>query len=65
MNNLNYRKVKNKQKIPFWMPLILVLAIMVSCDQKPKDNTPWASIFDGETLNGWTVKGGTAEYSVR
>ncbi|WP_240751456.1 3-keto-disaccharide hydrolase [Flagellimonas onchidii] len=37
---------------------------MVGCNQKPKDNTPWVSIFDGKTLNGWTKKGGVAEYSV-
>ncbi|MGX1928555.1 3-keto-disaccharide hydrolase [Flagellimonas sp. 2504JD4-2] len=44
--------------------MILVLATITSCEQKPKDNTPWVSIFDGKTLDGWTVKGGTAEYSV-
>ncbi|MEX0313540.1 MAG: DUF1080 domain-containing protein [Allomuricauda sp.] len=37
---------------------------MAGCNQKPKDDTPWVSIFDGKTLDGWTVKGGTAEYSV-
>jgi len=43
---------------------ILTLTLMVSCNQKPKDPTPWVSLFDGKTLDGWTVKGGTAEYAV-
>ncbi|SNZ00057.1 protein of unknown function [Flagellimonas pacifica] len=64
MNNLKCRKVKNTQKTSYWIPVILVLAIMASCNQKPKDDTPWISIFDGESLDGWTVKGGNAEYSV-
>ena len=58
MNNLKCRKVKNKPKTLFRVSMILILAIMAGCNQKPKDDTPWVSIFDGETLNGWTVKGG-------
>lgn len=54
----------NKQKKLYLISIILVLAIMASCDQKPKDNTPWVSIFDGKTLDGWAVKGGNAEYAV-
>ena len=35
-----------------------------SCSQVKKDNTPWKSLQDGNTLNGWIVKGGEAEYTV-
>lgn len=64
MNHLNSRKVKNTQKILSRITILLTLALIASCDQKPKDDTPWAPLFDGENLEGWTVKGGTAEYSV-
>jgi hypothetical protein len=64
MNHLNSRKVKNTQKILSRITVLLTLALIASCDQKPKDDTPWVPLFDGENLEGWTVKGGTAEYSV-
>jgi len=38
---------------------------ILSCKQEPKDTVPWISIFDGETLNGWTQKGGDAIYSTK
>ncbi|MGB3150068.1 MAG: DUF1080 domain-containing protein [Maribacter sp.] len=41
------------------------LIIFVSCNQEPKDDTPWLSLFDGETLTGWTQLGGDANYAVR
>ncbi len=64
MNSLNYIKVKNKQRGLYQLSIILMLTMIVGCEQKPKDNAPWVSIFDGETLKGWTVKGGNAEYAV-
>ncbi len=36
-----------------------------SCVEQEKDSTPWIPLFDGETLNGWTQKGGEARYEVR
>jgi len=39
--------------------------LFISCSDAPKDDTPWISLFDGETLTGWTQKGGVAEYEVR
>ncbi|RDY59300.1 3-keto-disaccharide hydrolase [Flagellimonas nanhaiensis] len=46
--------------------LALFLAILsIACEETPKDDTPWVSLFDGETLNGWTQKGGEASYTVR
>lgn len=37
----------------------------LGCSDSKKDNTPWVSLFEGETLNGWTIKGGEAHYEVR
>ncbi|WP_424278294.1 3-keto-disaccharide hydrolase [Eudoraea sp.] len=37
----------------------------MGCSDSVKDNTPWTPLFDGETLNGWTIKGGEAHYTVR
>lgn len=47
--------------------LVLAYSIVLatfSCSETKKDNTPWGSLFDGETLNGWTQKGGEAKYTV-
>ncbi len=35
-----------------------------SCSQTKKDNTPWVSLIEGNTLNGWNIKGGKATYDV-
>jgi hypothetical protein len=45
--------------------LFLLTTILFSCNETPKDNTPWQSLFDGQTLNGWSQLGGTANYTVR
>ncbi|WP_419210850.1 3-keto-disaccharide hydrolase [Maribacter sp. X9] len=49
--------------------LLLVTAVLSAlfsgCKQEPKDDTPWVSLFDGETLKGWTQLGGKAKYTVR
>jgi hypothetical protein len=45
--------------------LFSVLALFMSCKNVPKDTTPWLPLFDSETLNGWTQKGGEATYEVR
>ena len=39
--------------------------LFVGCNEEKKDDTPWVSLFDGQTLNGWTQKGGVAKYMVR
>ncbi len=46
------------------MALVAVF-LFVGCNEEKKDDTPWISLFDGQTLNGWTQKGGVAEYMVR
>lgn len=35
-----------------------------SCDKAYKDTTPLVSLIDGDTLNGWTIKGGNATYTI-
>ncbi len=46
--------------------LTLFLAILaIGCVETPKDDTPWVSLFDGKTLNGWSQKGGEATYAIR
>ncbi|WP_299429627.1 DUF1080 domain-containing protein [uncultured Maribacter sp.] len=45
--------------------LLLCVITVIGCTEQKKDTTPWVSIFDGETLNGWTQKGGIATYTVR
>ncbi|WP_425555892.1 3-keto-disaccharide hydrolase [Flavivirga jejuensis] len=47
------------------MVALFTILISLSCSQKPKDDTPWIDLFDGQTLNGWTQKGGNATYEVR
>ncbi|MBD0777426.1 DUF1080 domain-containing protein [Maribacter sp. ANRC-HE7] len=44
--------------------LLLTVIGFLSCAQKEKDNTPWSTIFDGKTLDGWSVIGGEATYKV-
>jgi hypothetical protein len=43
---------------------VILLLIVSSCGQTKKDNTPWVHLFDGETLNGWSIIGGNASYEV-
>lgn len=51
-------------KINFLL-ITLVLTTLFNCKPEPKDDTPWVSLFDGESLNGWTQLGGSATYEVR
>ncbi|MEC7769849.1 MAG: DUF1080 domain-containing protein [Bacteroidota bacterium] len=41
----------------------LALLLCWACAKAPKDDTPWADLYDG-TLNGWNQKGGEANYTV-
>ena len=54
-----------KRKIKLGMLSMASLLALISCNQEPKDDTPWISLFDGESLNGWTQLGGTANYTIR
>ena len=44
--------------------IALVLTLTLSCNEQPKDDTPWTSLLNGNSLDGWTVKGGEATYIV-
>ncbi|MFD2099028.1 3-keto-disaccharide hydrolase [Flagellimonas iocasae] len=43
---------------------IVALLFGWACTDAPKDDTPWVDLFDG-TLNGWTQKGGEADYEIK
>ncbi len=45
--------------------VLLFGVLLANCSEIKKDNTPWVDIFDGESLDGWTQKGGEANYEVR
>jgi hypothetical protein len=49
----------------FKLFLVISLVLMSSCRQEPQANEPWTPLFDGQTLNGWKIKGGNARYEVR
>lgn len=44
--------------------LIIAIACFSSCTKVKKDDVPWVSLLDGNTLNGWTIIGGNAKYRV-
>ncbi|WP_372758093.1 DUF1080 domain-containing protein [Mariniflexile sp.] len=48
----------------FKVALLLVAISLTSCGSAQKDNTPWVSLQDGNTLNGWSIIGGNATYKV-
>lgn len=45
--------------------ILLILPLLFNCSKKANDSTPWTPLFDGQSLNGWTQKGGEAKYEVR
>ncbi|MBD0777781.1 DUF1080 domain-containing protein [Maribacter sp. ANRC-HE7] len=47
------------------MLLVAIVGLFLSCNQAEKDNTPWKPLFNGENLNGWSQKGGEANYTVK
>ena len=47
------------------MPILIMVFLILACVETEKDETPWVLLFDGETLNGFTQKGGEATYEVR
>lgn len=53
-----------KSKINYLLCTVALTTLLSSCQQEPKDDTPWVSLFDGKTLNGWTQLGGKATYTV-
>ena len=46
------------------MGSLFLLTLVVGCNQKPEEEVPWQSLFDGKTLEGWTILNGDAEYLI-
>jgi hypothetical protein len=42
----------------------LVIAFVASRGTPAGADEPWTNLFDGKSLEGWTVRGGTAKYKV-
>ncbi|PJB12018.1 MAG: DUF1080 domain-containing protein [Flavobacteriales bacterium CG_4_9_14_3_um_filter_40_17] len=49
---------------PQFIPVLFVL-MLSSCAETIKDTTPWVDLFDGQTLSGWVIKGGHANYEIK
>nr|WP_067037418.1 DUF1080 domain-containing protein [Muricauda sp. CP2A] len=45
--------------------MLLMSVFILACNNNPKDTTPWQPLFDGKTLDGWIILGGTAEYELQ
>ncbi len=45
--------------------ILLFAMIIQSCSSTKKTDIPWINLFDGESLNGWTQKGGKAIYTIK
>src|SRR5687767_15553067 len=41
-----------------------VIVVLLSAGSTFGQGGAWINLFDGKTLDGWTVKGGTAKYTV-
>lgn len=59
--------MKNRLNLGFVTKIVAlaITVVLTSCTAAEKDNTPWVEIFDGKTLNGWSVIGGKASYEVK
>ena len=44
---------------------VFTLFVLCNCKEEPKESIPWRSLFDGSTLEGWTIRGGQAIYDIR
>jgi len=54
-----------KYKFKFLIIFILSLTFLTNCSKTKTDDIPWISLFDGISFEGWTQKGGKADYSIR
>lgn len=60
-NSINQTQMKSRLNFTL---IILSALLFTGCSNIQKDQTPWVSIFNGETLDGWIQKGGEATYEV-
>ncbi len=56
---------RNLTLIPSSLYLLLGCCFLIGCSNTKEDPTPWIALFDGNSLDGWSVKGGKANYKVR
>ena len=62
---MNQLKKGSNHIISMCFLVITTVILAVSCSEKAKqDDLPWVSLFDGQSLTGWHVKGGNASYEV-
>lgn len=53
------------QSTVIFFVLMSALLFLFSCRTDPREKAPWRSLFDGKTLDGWSIKGGDAIYEIR
>ena len=44
---------------------VLLVTLATSSRSVARADSPWISLFDGKTLNGWVQRGGSAHYQVK
>jgi sugar phosphate isomerase/epimerase len=44
---------------------VVLLVTLAASPSVARADSPWISLFDGKTLNGWVQQGGTARYQVK
>ncbi len=49
----------------YFLLVLFLLSIFSSTSLYAQESAYWVNLFDGKTLDGWTVKGGNADYTVR
>jgi len=49
-----------KAKSGLFVPIFLAATALLAAD-----GAKWISLFNGKSLEGWVVKGGTAKYEVK
>lgn len=66
MNKINMDLSKYKiitcKKTFFYL---LTMMILSSCNKGKTVNESWIDLFDGESLTGWTIKGGDGSYEIQ
>ncbi len=54
-----------KLSLPVKSVALLSAILVLGCKGAPGEDTPWKNLFNGENLEGWSQKGGEAQYEVR
>ncbi len=54
-----------KDKYFLGLGILVILLLSLGCAETKKEQTPWTSLFNEQDLEGWELKGGIANYSVR